>query len=269
MKTTTLVGDIRVDSVLDGTATFSARDILLRPDAEGDSWELHRALLDADGNIELPVGGFLLRTADRVILVDAGIGPIRRGPFQGGALLNNLAAVGVRPEDVTDVVLTHLHDDHVGWTTNRGLVVFPQATYCCHEADWDHFVGGPHPEPGSVRKLTPIADQLQPFGDGQTLAPGTDARLAPGHTPGSTIVVISSGDQRAMLLGDVAHCPFELTENDWEAVFDVDRDLAARTREALARELEGNGVAVVAAHFPGMQFGRLLPASGRRKWVVQ
>lgn len=264
-----LVGDIRIDPVLDGSATFSARDMLVRPGADRDPWDLHRKLLDTNGHITLPLGGFLIRTAARVIQVDAGIGPIQREALQGGALLDNLETFGIRPEDVTDVVLTHLHFDHVGWTAVGGRVVFPRATYRCHEADWEHFVSGPHPESGSVRKLSAITDQLELFVDGQTLAPGVDTRLAPGHTPGSTIVVISSGGERAMLLGDVVHCTFELTEDDWEAVFDVDPDLAARTREALARELESGDVPVAAAHFPGIQFGRLLPAAGRRRWVVE
>jgi len=78
--------------------------------------------------------------------------------------------------------------------------------------------------------------------------------------------VVSSGRHRALLIGDVAHCPMELTEPDWQAVFDVDPELAQRTRESLARELEGTDVPVAAAHFPGMSFGRLLAGTGRRMW---
>jgi glyoxylase-like metal-dependent hydrolase (beta-lactamase superfamily II) len=188
------------------------------------------------------------------------------GHFQGGALLDSLAALGVQPADVTDVVFTHLHFDHVGWATQKGTVVFPRATFRCHAADWDHFVTGPNPEAGSVRKLTPLADRLDPFGDGASIAPGITVRHAPGHTPGSAVVVVADGTERALLLGDVVHCPVELVENDWEALFDVDRDLARRTREALAEELEGSNVPVAAAHFPGLRFGRLLSGSGRRHW---
>ena len=90
---------------------------------------------------------------------------------------------------------------------------------------------------------------------------------APGHTPGSTIVVLSSGDARALLLGDVVHCPVELLDDEWAGVGDVDPALAQRTRVALAQELEGSSTPVAAAHFPGMQFGRLLGAQGTRRWV--
>ena len=66
----------------------------------------------------------------------------------------------------------------------------------------------------------------------------------------------------------VCHCPVELLDTGFEAVGDVDRDLARRTRQAWVDELEGTRVSASAAHFPGMQFGRLLPGQGKRQWVV-
>ena len=80
--------------------------------------------------------------------------------------------------------------------------------------------------------------------------------------------MLSSGADRAMLLGDVVHCPVELVDDEWAGLGDVDPALAKRTRNALARELEGDEVPVAAAHFPGLQFGRLLAANGKRAWVV-
>jgi glyoxylase-like metal-dependent hydrolase (beta-lactamase superfamily II) len=91
---------------------------------------------------------------------------------------------------------------------------------------------------------------------------------APGHTPGSTIIVISSGTERALLLGDVVHCPIELVDDEWAGMGDVDPALALRTRRALTRELEGSDVPATAAHFTGMKFGRLLTGEGTRRWVL-
>jgi glyoxylase-like metal-dependent hydrolase (beta-lactamase superfamily II) len=90
----------------------------------------------------------------------------------------------------------------------------------------------------------------------------------PGHTPGSTTLVLSSGTDRIMFLGDVVHCPIQLEEDEWSALFDVDPDLAKRTRNALARELEDTDVRVSGAHFPEMRFGRLVRAEGKRRFVV-
>jgi glyoxylase-like metal-dependent hydrolase (beta-lactamase superfamily II) len=261
------VGDLAIEPVADGVAREKATTLLRYTGPADDPWAPHQRFLDADGVLELALGGFLVRTGDRLVLIDAGVGRIDNPKYRGGAFLRSLEALGVKADEVTDVVLTHLHFDHVGWTTQRGEVVFPRATYRCHVADWAHFVDGPAPEEGSVRKLSPLAGHLEVFDADTTLAPGIDVRHAPGHTPGSVIVVVSSGEQRAVLLGDVVHCPVEMMDGDWQMIFDVDPALAARTREALARELEGSDIPIAAAHFPGMQFGRLLPGTGRRGWV--
>jgi hypothetical protein len=82
------------------------------------------------------------------------------------------------------------------------------------------------------------------------------------------MLVVSSGAARAMLLGDVVHCPVELLDDEWAGLGDVDPALAQRTRVALAKELEGADIPVAAAHFPEMAFGRLLAGQGRRSWVL-
>lgn len=260
------IGHHRIEPVHDGVASLEARKYLTYTGPADDPWAPHTQFLTPDGRLEAALGGFLIAAGDRRVLVDTGVGRFEDDTFRGGALLESLAGLGMAPEEITDVVLTHLHFDHVGWTTSKGEIVFPRATYRCHEADWAHFVAGPNPDAGSVRKLSPLAERLEPFAADGTLLPGIDVRHAPGHTPGSAIVIVSSGDQRAVLLGDVVHCPIELLEDDWQMIYDVDRDLAARTREALARELEGTDIPVAAAHFPGLRFGRLLPGEGRRAW---
>jgi glyoxylase-like metal-dependent hydrolase (beta-lactamase superfamily II) len=260
------VGRLHIHPVADGSAVVPAGDFLVYTGGRDEPWAPHAEFLNPDGTLELAMGGFLVRHGDRVVLIDTGVGRIDNGVFRGGAFLSSLAALGVAPGDVTDVVFTHLHFDHVGWATSGGEVVFPNAAYRCHAADWDHFVDGPSPEAGSVKKLSPIRDRLVPYDDDRPILPGIDVRHAPGHTPGSTVVVISDAGERAMLLGDAVHCPVELLEPDWAFVADVDRELAQRTREALARELEGEAVPAAAAHFPGLQFGRLLAGDGRRLW---
>ena len=259
------VGDLRIEPVHDGSARIPPSAGYTGTSAE--DWAPHRRFLDADGNLELALGGFLIRTGDRVVLVDAGLGNITRGPFVGGQLLASLSALGVEAADVTDVVFTHLHFDHVGWATQQGEVVFTNATYRCDERDWAHFVG---PDEGATKKLTPIADRLEPVAGSGPLAGlrGIDVLAAAGHTPGSTIVVVSSGTERAMLLGDVVHCPVELLDDEWEGMADVDPELAKRTRNALAAELEGTDTRVSGAHFPEMSFGRLVRAEGKRRFVV-
>jgi len=100
-----------------------------------------------------------------------------------------------------------------------------------------------------------------------TILPGIDIMAAPGHTPGSSIVVLSSKEDRAMLLGDVVHCPVQLLEPEWDGLMDVAPAQAKRTRQMLNRELDGADIPVAAAHFPNLRFGRLLKAEGKRSFV--
>ena len=262
MSETMRVGDIDVMPVIDGQAILPATEAFAGTTDE--QWSQHRRFLTDDGRLEMALGGFLVRSGSRVVVVDTGVGRIQ-GLFEGGMFLDSLAAHGVAPADVTDVVFTHLHFDHVGWATQQGEVVFPNATYRCDERDWAHFVG---PDPGATKKLTPLESRLATWSASGPLLPGIDTMVAPGHTPGSTIIVLSSGGDRAMLLGDVVHCPVELLDDEWAGLGDVDPALAKRTRNSLARELEGLDLPVAAAHFPGLRFGRLLAAEGRRNWVV-
>ena len=261
------VGTLEISPVFDGYGTEVGREVLTRP-GEQDGWRCHEHLLDGDGNLQLTLGGFLVRTGDRTVLVDAGVGTIDNGKYRGGRFVDSLRAHGVAPEDVTDVVFTHLHFDHVGWATQKGKVVFPNATYRVHAADWTHFVAGPGAEPGAVRKLSPLADRLETFTDDGTIAPGLDTRHAPGHTPGTTIFIVSSEGERALLIGDVAHSVVELTEPDWEAVFDLDPAAAKAVRSGLIDEATDTGSLVAAAHFPQLRFGRLITVPGGRRWTT-
>jgi len=259
-----LVGDLRIDPVVDGMARMAPSEAYAGTDEL--AWAPHRDFLAPDGMLELDLGGFLVRGGAHTVLVDCGLGPMTRAGYHGGRLLDSLAALGVTPDAVTDLVFTHLHFDHVGWATQKGEVVFPNAVPRCDRRDWEHFVTGP--DGGAARKLGPLADRVDFWEAGSTVLPGVDVLHAPGHTPGSSIVVVSSGSERALLLGDVVHCPVELVDEEWAGMGDVDPDLALRTRAALIRETEGADVPVAASHFPGMRFGRLLPGAGRRQWVV-
>ena len=267
------VGTVTIEGVSDGSLPVPPTPLFNKSDQD---WLQHAQFLDEDGMLPIEMGGFLVRTDEHLVLVDTGIGP-HAVPERTGMFMRNLAAHGVRPSEVTDVVLTHLHFDHLGWATDGHRRLFDQATYRCHEADWEFFMGAKPFDDGlavslmggraSSELLPPILDRLETWSEDRTVLPGIDVRSAPGHTPGSTVIVISSGTDRAMLLGDVVHCPAELLSDDWEMIGDVDRQLAQRSREALAKELEGSDIPAAATHFPGLQFGRLLSARGRRQWT--
>ena len=259
------VGDIRIDAVLDGTAWFEPT--LVFRGSTPEQWEAHRSLLNEDGKLGFSMGGFLVRGGGHTTLIDLGLGPKSFLGIEGGRFLTALAELGVGVEDVTDVVFTHLHFDHIGWAADEdGRPTFPNAAYRCDSADWEHFMVEHRGTEAEI--IEPVAARFEMWSGSEQLLPGIDTLAAPGHTPGSSVIVVSSGQERAMMLGDVVHCAMELVDDEWDSLFDVDPDLALRTRVALNRELEGSGVPVAAAHFPGLQFGRLLFGEGRRSWII-
>ncbi|MEO9198783.1 MAG: MBL fold metallo-hydrolase [Antricoccus sp.] len=261
------IGELDIIPIQDGSATENADDVLWRPGVE-DPWACHQDVLLPGKRLYFEMGGFLIRTGDRVVVVDLGAGKINRGAYKGGGMLDSLAAHGVAPEDVTDVVFTHLHFDHVGWASSKGDVVFTNATFHAHKDDWEYFVTGPEAVDGAVRKLRPIESQLQLFDTQFTVAPGIDARPAPGHTPGTTLYIVSSGTQRALLLGDIVHSVVELAEPDWESLYDVDPAAAKAARNAIADELCDTDDRMAAAHFAGFPFGRVITTDVGRRFIA-
>ncbi len=128
------VGDLDVQPLIDGT--FTAPD-----DFFGDAdLATHPEILDADGRLRLPIGCFLVRSGERLVLIDAGVGPLHDEMFDGGHLLDTLADVGVGTGDIDLVVCSHLHLDHCGWLIDRNAQpVFPTATLAVGADDWRYF----------------------------------------------------------------------------------------------------------------------------------
>jgi glyoxylase-like metal-dependent hydrolase (beta-lactamase superfamily II) len=265
------LGDHTIVPVLDSVVRRDPAIIFSKMPAS--AWEGRREHLARDGRIELFLGGYVVRSGERVVLVDAGVGPggytspVTGAVMPGGFLTDNLRVAGIALDAVTDVVFTHLHPDHIGWASQDGLPVFANATYRCSASDWRYFVEKTEDET-AVELLAPIASRFEMWDGPSTLCAGIDLLPAPGHTPGSTIVVLSANSGgRAMLLGDVVHCPVQLLEEEWQSIGDVDPQLAQATRVRLARELEGSETLVGAAHFPELRFGRLLVGANKRRWT--
>jgi glyoxylase-like metal-dependent hydrolase (beta-lactamase superfamily II) len=255
------IGDIELLPISDGLAKLPQEYFT------GADWSRHRDLLADDGNLHLPIGCFVIRTGDRTVLVDCGLGPLTLDWLIGGQLPDALLSVGVERDEIDTVVCTHLHLDHAGWLVHEGEPFFPNATVRFGAADWDAWVVNAH-EKDRIRNamlLLEAQDRLSPIDtDGESIAPGVTARSAPGHTLGSHLLVLSSGDERVLLLGDAVTCPVQLTEEDWNGISDMDPALARRTRDALWAELEGTDTRFTAAHFPDLQVGRVLRGNGKR-----
>ena len=229
-------------------------------------------------------GCYLLRSQGRTILVDTGLGSKATNPgavnlFGGGIdgqLLAELHTAGVRPEEVDTVFLTHCHPDHVGWNLSQGGTgprpTFPRARYVVHQTDWATF------KQPKVQAETRFSFWEQTLGPLETLGvldllPGERALTSeitaiptPGHTPGHMSLVIVSGGQRALIMGDVAVHPAQVTETDWPMAQDMDQPLAAQCRREVFDRVEAEHMPLVVCHFPGPGFGHLVRVDGRRYW---
>ena len=258
------IGDISIEPVYDGTAVL-ATNMFTNSD-----WTDHQHLLDDQGALTIPVGAFLVRNGDHLALLDAGVGNFQNAMFDGGLLLDSLRGLGVTPAQIDTVIISHLHSDHMGWLSTDGSVTFPNATVYIGAADWEHYVEQGNAGRHDVGVLRAAEEHVELVHcDGVTLLPGMTTRLTPGHTPGHMSTVISSGTERLIVLGDALHCPAQLTELEWEFVYDVDAALARQTRAALVQEASVPNTALLPCHFPGMQAARLLPVNNAApQWVI-
>ena len=168
------IGAVTIEGVSDGSLRAPPKFMFNKSEQD---WQRHLQFLDEEGMLPIQMGGFLVRSGDRLALVDTGIGP-NADPDRTGWFMKNLNALGVRPSEITDVLLTHLHFDHLGWITDGECRLFDNATYRCHEADWEFFMGSsPFDDSLSVslmggrsssELLPPIADRLEAWsGDGK------------------------------------------------------------------------------------------------------
>lgn len=269
-----VVGDVTVTFLPDGGGIVTPE--ALYPASTTEAWQQYDDLLNEAGKFITSIGAFLIETNGRKIAVDLGIGPVSIdfpgfGPFSGGQYRQSLAQTGVPPTAVTDVIFTHLHLDHCGWTTieqnDTRSLLFPEARYHATKSEWDFWYGGdnpagPHPE--FVQK--PLADRIEFFQDGDELAPGITAVATPGHTPGHSSLLIHSGQQRLFLTADVFHGVMQLQEPDWSVAFDVDAEQARKTREGLYSELTKPNTLVAVNHFSNHAIGTIAPAGSRYKW---
>lgn len=272
MSASVSIGRVTVLPVQD-TPISGSRSYMF-PQIGEEQWEPWRCYFNPRGNLRMNIGTFVVRSEGKTVLVDTGLGDKPREGYPRGNLLANLAAAGVRPEDVDLVVITHLHIDHVGWNTVRRddawVPTFPRARYLITRAEWDYFS-----QPERTASLEYMRDSVLPLeGTGQLDLVDQEHRVtgeltlvpAPGHTPAHVCVAIISGAERAVIIGDLAHHPVQLTETTWSTVMDLDPKMAADTRARMVERMEREDAVVVGGHFPLPGIGRLVRLGERRLW---
>ncbi|HYC66899.1 MBL fold metallo-hydrolase [Brevundimonas sp.] len=245
------IGQIQAVALKDGEMSFAAADREMSP--WSDTAEVSR-LLGADGQVHLSIQPLLVRDADRVVLIDTGAGG-QMGTE--GKLLASLRAAGVEPGQVTDVLISHAHGDHVGGLAGKdGALTFPNATIRMSEAEWA-FARAGAADAGAGPLLAAMTPKVETFQPGAQVTPSIQAVALAGHTPGHTGYEIVSGDERLLYIGDAMHSPV-ISVQAPELVNGWDSDAAAgvRSRQGLLSRGASGDLRVYGVHFPFPGLGR-------------
>jgi glyoxylase-like metal-dependent hydrolase (beta-lactamase superfamily II) len=256
------VGQFSVTAVSDGVLN-SNHDVILGID-RAESEKLTG--IPYGQPVPLDVNAYLIRHNGKLILSDAGSGHTMGTTL--GYLPASLRAVGVEPEAIDIILLTHLHPDHsLGLVDEAGRAVYPKAQLVLHEVEAAFWLDR-QPQPNDSERVTrntkaqrtvtaPYRDRIRRIKDGEVL-PGIGAMLRPGHTPGHTNYLIQSGGERLLLWGDIVHlASVQMARPDATLVFDVDPHVARISRERVLDWVAAERLTVAGAHLPFPGFGRL------------
>ncbi|TFV59386.1 MBL fold metallo-hydrolase [Mycobacterium sp. PS03-16] len=256
------VGDIEVLVISDGVLPITARTMATNADAAEFSHWLDDRFLPHDV-LDWPLNVVVVRSGDQTILVDAGLGVEFPDFPRAGQTAHRLEAAGIDPAAVTDVVLTHLHMDHVGGLLTAGLQDRLRPDLRVHVAaaeaefwespDFSH-TDMPAPVPDALRSiasrfLDEYRGRLRTFETEYEPAPGVLIARTGGHTPGHSIVRLASGGDRLTFAGDAVFEP-GFDNPGWHNGFEHDPDESVRVRVQLLRELAATGESLVATHLP-------------------
>ncbi|AVJ27816.1 MBL fold metallo-hydrolase [Achromobacter spanius] len=273
------VGDIDALVVSDGVLPLPTSTMATNADpADLANW-LDHMFMPPDA-FDWPLNVMVARSGDQTILIDAGLGGQFSGFPRAGQFPQRLQSAGIPLETVTDVIITHMHMDHVGGLLVPGVKerlrkdvrIHVNATEVAFwtSPDFSQTVM-PKPVPAVLRSTATsfyetYRDQIQVFEDRKEVAPGVIVRLTGGHTPGHCVVDLVSGGERLMFAGD-AIFPVGFDHPEWHNGFEHDPEESARVRVALFRELAGNKGLLVAAHLPFPSVGRVAVDGDAFRWV--
>lgn len=257
------IGGGTLTTVSDGHLVLPA-DFILGALPEADRAMASEIAGITGDTVQTPCNLTLYQDGERTILFDAGSGA--NFMPSAGQILGNLDAIGVAPEDVTDVIFTHAHPDHIwGVLDDFDEPLFTEAAHHIGKDEADYWMDPATVDSigearavfavGAKSRLDAIADGLNTFGDGDTVVPGIVARASYGHTPGHMAFRVNDA---ALIVGDaIGNGHLALRKPGWASGADQDVEMGIATRTALLAELANAVMPMVGFHLPSGGMGRI------------
>jgi glyoxylase-like metal-dependent hydrolase (beta-lactamase superfamily II) len=233
------VGDAEVTAIHDGFALRPLEGFVRNAEVS----DVKKAMADAflpEGPLPITFTTLVVKTGGKTVLIDTGNG--NSGAPTAGRWMTNFKAAGFDPAEVDTIVISHFHGDHInGIRLKDGTAVFPKAEVLVPETEWAYWMDdakmaaapdGLKPNFQNVRRVfDPMKKDVKPYASDKEIVSGLTSVAAPGHTPGHSAFVLSSGSGKLMIVSDITNHPALFARNPtWAAVFDMDADKARETR---------------------------------------
>jgi glyoxylase-like metal-dependent hydrolase (beta-lactamase superfamily II) len=282
------IGDVEVARIVEVNA-FEDNISMLLPDATPEfvqqfGW-LRPHFATPDGRMILSFQAFVLRSRGKSVMIDTCIGADRKREYEvfcnlQTTFLEDLRAAGFPPEEMSAVLCTHLHFDHVGWNTRlvggKWVPTFPQARYLFGRREWQHWkhlrdTGGYHNMDHLVDSIDPVMQAgLVEFIDPDFQVTDEVSLIpTPGHTPGHVSVLIRSRGEEAVITGDLMHHPIQLAVPATHGNFDMDKEQGARSRVEFVDRFANQPALIIGSHFSDPSAGHIVSDGKGWKLVTE
>lgn len=278
------IGEIEAVALFDGNIVSPLSKMAWWADVPNDkvATVLQSAFVSPD-EIRLAITVLLLRLGNDLVMIDSGCGPLFGDT--GGRLVESLHSIGIAPDQITGVVVSHMHGDHFGGLLDGEMKpVFPNAKIYLNEIE-HAFWSEKTPDLGAVRMpeagkafalknahsyLEALKDHWTLVKSGQKLFDSLEIIAAPGHTPGHSAVLVSSGNTALLHVADaVHHHAVSFEHPDWKFVADTQPDVAVKTRQALLDRAATQRLLLYGAHLPFPAIGHVRKGEGHFEYVIE
>lgn len=261
-----MVGNCEVTTLFDGAVQLPGPHPIFGQNAEAaDVKALAEANFLPSDQMEIGFTPTIVKAGGNTILFDTGNGEATGRRPNAGNLVANMKLIGIKPEDITHVVITHMHPDHIGGLMEGGKPTFSNASYITNAAEYDFWSPEERLTGGTERVAKLVASNVKPLAEkfkfvksGDTIVSGITALEASGHTPGHMGIHIEDGGERVVLIGDAAnHYVVSLQRPDWHVRFDMDKEKAVNARKSLLGMIATDKIPFIGYHMPFPAVGYL------------